>query len=352
MATKVSIRDIAKQCGISPATVSRILSANGYPVRQAVRDQVLHVAAELGYDYGASRRSALVKEIAILVPTTSNPFFAAIIDGIERAITKEGMGVFIANLSTGIPKNQEDYFLDSLLRKHPCGVIIVPSNYRHAPSETAQQLALHGIKVVLVDSPLPDSRFNCVSYDYRRVTDIGVEYLVRMGHRHIAYIGLQQDRKSRALHVEGFSDALRRQGLVADDTNVLSADGDEFDEASPVEAGEALSRRVLAASPMPTAVVAENDLVAMGLLRGFAAQGLRVPQDISVLGFDDSIFAEMFSPALTTVRLQGTQMGHMAAMLLLDDLHGGQTAPVNLMIEPQVIVRETVAPPAGFSGAL
>lgn len=344
MASKITIRDIAKHCGVSAATVSRVLSGSGYPVRNSVREQVWIAAKTLGYDYDASRHSVQFKEVAVLVPTTVNPFYTAIINGVERAVTQEGINVLIYNMETGISKGQRGLIVEHLLKKAPCGVVVAASNNQPLLDEGALEMMGQGMKVVLVDAPSPDSRYNCVSYDYRRGANIGTEHLVEHGHRRIVYAGLCLDRESRVLRVEGFKEAMGRNGLETGGQSLLLPVGDEFDEASQIEAGESLGYRVLTQSPLATAVVAMNDLVAIGLMRGFNKRGVRVPEDISVIGFDDSILSEMSFPALTTVRVQAAQMGQMAAMLLLEDMRNdGKHTPINLFLEPQVIERGTVA---------
>jgi DNA-binding LacI/PurR family transcriptional regulator len=121
-----------------------------------------------------------------------------------------------------------------------------------------------------------------------------------------------------------------------------------------VESGKELAKRILQAEKLPTAVVAMNDMVAFGILRHFLQEKIRVPEDISVLGFDDSVYCELSSPALTTVKVQSEQMGRMAAMLLLDDIRDGGSSAVGLSLEPVIIQRDSVSdcreePTADFS---
>ena len=338
----ITVRDIAKHCGASPTTVSRVLSGSEYPVRASVREEVLRAAKELGYS--SAKRTAQSQEIAILVPTTANPFYTSVIDGVERTVTKEGISTLICNMATGVPRGKMKRQLQGLLKRDFCGVVVAASNNKPLLDEGMLEMIQRGVRVVLVDTPHPDSRYNCVSFDYRKGADIGTEYLIRYGHRNIVYAGLRLERESRFLRVDGFRNAMSRHGLEADEASLLLPGGDEFDEASQIEAGEALSQRVLNLSPIPTAVMAVNDMVAYGLLRGFSRLGLRVPEDISIMGFDDSIFSEMSSPSLTTVRVQAEQMGRMAAMLLLEDIRNeGKAAPVNLFLDPVVVERGTVA---------
>ena len=338
----VTIRDLAKACGFSPATVSRVLSNSDYPVRQQVREKILQTAEDMNYRVSRESHESKDHEVAILVPTIANPFYASMIEGFESAIVRENMNVVIYNTSTGFPRDGYDRIMKSLLSKRFQGIVISASNNNAMLDKGAKELIKHGVRVVLADCPQSDTRFNCISYNYEKGAFIGTQYLIERGHRQIVYAGLEIDRESRRLRILGFQRALEANGVPVRRDNILLDEFHNCEEGSQLDRGERLARQIMALDSHPTAVMAINDMVALGLLRGFQQSGLRVPEDISVIGFDDSPYSVMTSPPLTTVCVQSKQMGHMAAMLLLDDIHGTSNRPISLSLEPFIVERSTV----------
>jgi DNA-binding LacI/PurR family transcriptional regulator len=348
MIEKVTVRKIASRCGVSAATVSRVLSGSAYPVRSSLREQVLRTAKELGYgaETDAGRQ---IDEIAILVPTTANPFYASLIDGIERILVKENYNTCIYNALTGSPHGDSARIMKHLVSKNVRGVVIAAFNDDAVLEQEAEELQSHCIKVVMVDSPKPDFRFNCVSYDYEKASYLGTEYLINWGHRRIIYAGLEVERESRRLRIVGFQNAMRAHQLPVQNGGILIREA-ESEETDQIMSGEKMCDLILSMKPRPTAIAAINDLVALGLLRGFHKYSVAVPGEISILGFDDSPYSEMTNPPLSTIQVQSEQMGSMAAMLLLQDVKGISETPANLYLKPQIIERGTVAPPPKLNG--
>jgi DNA-binding LacI/PurR family transcriptional regulator len=355
MQEAVTVRELAKICNVSAATVSRVLSGSGYPVRQSVKDRILQTAKEAGYASarGPAGNTADARgqypagcsqgaEVAVLVPTTTNPFYTSLIKGFEHTAVMEGCGVILYNAATGFPKNDQQRIVNSILSKNLQGAMIAASNNDPMLNSGAVELQRQGVKIVMADSPKPDYRFNCVSFDYEKGSFMGTRYLIDKGHRKIVYAGLTVDRESRHLRINGYRRAMEACRLPVRKEDILILP-DDIEESPQTTYGEKMSELILTMNPRPTAVVAVNDEVAMGLLRGFHEEGIQIPADISVMGFDDSPYSAMSYPALTTIRVQADQMGQMAAMLLFADIKGASSAPVNLFLEPCVIERDTVA---------
>ncbi len=338
----VTVRDLAKICGVSPATVSRVLSGSDYPVNRNIREEILKTAQEMNYSSRLESRVTREIEVAILVPTTANPFYSSMIEGFEAAIVHDNLGVLVYNTSTGFPKEGYERILRSLLSKKLKGIVISASNNNPMLTTGAQELTQQGVKVVLADCPKPDYRYNCISYNYEKGSFIGTQYLIDNGHTNIVYAGLEVERESRRLRILGFQRALEANRLPVREEDIFLHQASNCEDASQLEYGEWLSHKIIALNQRPTAVMAINDLVALGLLRGFQKNGVRVPKDISIMGFDDSPYSELTSPPLTTICVQARQMGHMAAMLLLADIKGTSSQNVNLSLEPYIVERSTV----------
>ena len=341
MPEHVTMRDIARASGTSLSSVSRVLSGSDYPVRADVRKKILQTARKLRYVYNSDTAPNL--EVAILIPTTANPFYVSVLNGFEHAVTRDNFQVMIYNTSTGFPENQSERVLQSLIAKKVQGVALAAYNNDPMLDRGVSELMRHNIRVVLVDSPNPNKNINCISYNYEKGSFIGTEYLIANGHRHIVYAGLKIERESRLLRVQGYRRAMSVSHLSLGEHSILLYEGDELSETSQMDCGERLSDRILSLQEVPTAVAAMNDLVALGLLRGFHKRSVRVPEEISVLGFDDSPYSEFSNPALTSVRVQAEQMGRMAAVLLMENIRDGSGKPVNLFVEPSIAERDTVA---------
>jgi DNA-binding LacI/PurR family transcriptional regulator len=209
--------------------------------------------------------------------------------------------------------------------------------------ESRNNFLSRNIKVVIADCPKPNVVFNNVYYDYKKGSYLATEYLISQGHRKIVYAGLKLERESRELRVQGFLDAMRDHEIPCNEKQVLILNGQNVDENTQIESGEELARQVPSFKERPTAVAVINDIVAFGMLRGFHRMNVNIPEEISIIGFDDSVFCEMSYPALTTVKVQPEQMGKLAAMLLLNEINGNSHGPMGLSLEPCIVERDSVA---------
>jgi DNA-binding LacI/PurR family transcriptional regulator len=343
--TKTTAKDVAKASGVSVTTVSRVLSGSNYPVSAGIRGTVLRVAGEMNYKPNLVYRARknVDNEIAALIPTFSNPFFTSVITGFESALKGENFHTLVYDVNNWLGNGTPNMLVYNVLKKRVKGVLIVSPLMYQAVEEFRNDFLSRNIKVVIADCPKPNSIFNSVFYDYQKGSYFATEHLLNQGHRKIVYAGLKLERESRELRVQGFLDAMRDHGIPCGKEQVLILSGQNVDENSQIESGEELARQVLGLRERPTAVAVINDIVAFGMLRGFHRMRIKIPEDISIIGFDDSVFCEMSYPALTTVKVQSEQMGRMAAMLLLNDISGTSHNPVGLSLEPCIVERDSVA---------
>lgn len=338
---KVTLKEVAQHSGVSPATASRVLTNSSYPVREDVREKVVASARKLGYSTIFLAQTH-TQEIAVLVPTVSNPFYTSMISGVEGVMTKENYQVFLCDTHMCETNEMSERLLTTILSKGMQGLVVMSTNLYPLLMDKLEQFSQAGVKVVLADCPYPNNYFNNVSFDYEKGAAMGTEYLLHKGHRKIIYAGLRQERESRIQRVRGFYRTMVNSGLTIHDDQILTYEDSSAREDMQIEAGEALAEQIMRIPNRPTAVFAMNDMIAFGLLRRFHRLGVKVPEDISVLGFDDSAFCDMSFPGLTTVKVQSEQMGRMAAMLLLDELRGVSSSPVGLSVESCIIERGTV----------
>jgi len=311
-----------------------------------MRDRIVRTAERLNYTpnlFARSLKTNESSELAILIPSISNPFYTSLVSGIESIAAKEDYNILLYN--TNSSSLSEGKIIRSVLGKRISGMIISTGNDSVEFIKELQNKEKPSIKIVLVDYAIPESTHSSVYYDYRKGSTLGVEYLINKGHRNIVYAGLKPDRRTRVDRIEGFKDAFIRAGLPFCDEMLCIYDSNaEEKENQEFLAGIELAKRICMIKDRPTAVVAVNDMVAFGLMNYFSRKGIKIPQEISILGFDDNLFCELSYPSLTTVRVPSRQMGELAAKLLIDELRGdGESPHVNLTIEPSLIERHTVA---------
>jgi LacI family transcriptional regulator len=342
---KITAKDVARASGVSATTVSRIISGSNYPVSAAIRGKVTKIAGEMNYKPNLvyRQRKNVNKEIAALIPTFSNPFFTSIITGFEDMLRGENFHTVVYDVNNWLGGDTPNVLVYNILKKRVRGVLIVSPVMYPAVEEFREDFISRNIKVVMADCPKPNGIFNSVYYDYKKGSYLATEYLAGQGHRKIIYAGLKLERESRELRVQGFLDAMKDHGISRDEKHVLILSGQSADENTQIESGEKLAGQILGLKERPTAVVVINDIVAFGMLRGFHRMNIRVPEDISVIGFDDSVFCDMSYPALTTVKVQSEQMGRMAAMLLMNEINGASHNPIGLSLEPCIVERDSVA---------
>jgi LacI family transcriptional regulator len=341
---KTTVKDIAKASGVSVATVSRVLSMGNYPVSPEIRTTVLRLAGEMDYKPNLVYRSRknFENEIAVLIPTFSNPFFTSIVTGFETMSVKEGFHALVYDVNNWLVNGNSHILLYSVFEKNVKGILVASPAMYPVVEEFRNDLVSRNIKVVMADCPKPSGFFNSIYYDYKKGSYMATEYLINQGHRKIVYAGLKLERESRELRVQGFLDAMRAHEIPCGEDRLLILSSQDSDENVQIESGEELAHRVLGLKDRPTAVVVMNDIVAFGMLRGFHRLNIKIPDEFSIIGFDDSIFCEMSYPALTTVKVQSEQMGHMAAMLLLNAISGLSHNPVSLSLEPCIVERDSV----------
>ncbi len=325
--SRVRITDVAQTAGVSLSTVSRVM--NGNPtVDPDLAERVRAVAADLGYSANPLARSLVLgrtQTIAVVIPDLANPTFQAILHGLSRAAAEDGYHVLIADSAEQVG---EEIDLVSATRRRTDGVVLC------APRMPAEQLATLLASVapaVVVNRPVQDAA-PTVSADYGSAMAELVEHVHGLGHRHLAYLS----------GVPGSaSGAARRATLDAACATHPDLQITEISTGVGFDSGARVADEVIAAGA--TAALAFNDLVAMGLLSALAARGIRVPDDISVTGFDDIPFAAYTTPPLTTATVPSAQLGR-DAWTAMRALLEGASAPESTLLTPEITVRESTGP--------
>lgn len=332
----VTVYDVAKRAGVSIATVSRALNDRSR-VSPETRRRVREVAAELGYQPNDLARSLVGKAtqtIALLLPDITNPFFPELVKGVQTVADERGHLLLLCHNADDEDKALRD--LAMLRRKQVDGVILVAGA---RPGERFAEAAA-GLPVVVMDRAVAVPQSTLVAVDHRAGARQATEYLLRLGHRAIAHVTGPEHVPVSAQRRAGWEDALRAAGIEPDERLVVPGD---FQEDGGFAAGRVLARQ----RGRFTAVFTANDLTAIGLLASFQEQGIRVPQDVSVIGFDGIHLAAYTSPTLTTVAQPIFALGQRAAELLLDRL-AGQEPPADVVtLDTALVIRDSTGPPPG-----
>ena len=334
MTKRSTISDVARLANVHQATVSRALNASTeHQVGRETVERVQAAARELGYTpnvMARGLRTANSMTIGIVLPDLTNPFFPPMIRGIERELEPRGYTALLAN--TDDSEAMERAALASLIARRVDGLIVASGHRHYAALQEAYDA---GIRAVLLNRDAGDVPYPLVHGDDAHGIREAVQHLVALGHRHIAHIAGPAKMSTSVERREAFELACAELPEVR--PVVVEA------ESLTIEAGFAAAGALLATRERPTAIVAGNDLIALGVLRSARALGLACPRDISVVGFNDMMFAEEFTPPLTTVRVPTVEMGRVAAELLLRMIQTGELSPPSVRLPVSLVVRGSTA---------
>ncbi|MGY2401115.1 LacI family DNA-binding transcriptional regulator [Pseudomonas sp. SDO5271_S396] len=329
-----TIKDVAALAGISYTTVSHVVNKTR-PVSEPVRIKVEAAIKQLDYVPSAVARSLKAKTtatIGLLVPNSLNPYFAELARGIEDYCERNGYCVILCNSDDNAEKQRN--YLRVLLEKRIDGLIV--TSVGGDDSGLAVGLSAVRTPMVIVDRALDGIDVDLVRIDHEEGAYLATRHLLELGHRDIACIGGPGHTRVAQMRLAGYRRALREAGV-----EVLANRTEESDFTST--GGYAAAVKLLAHNP-PSAIFACNDMIGFGVLRAAAERDLRVPDELSVIGFDDIQMGRYVYPALTTVGQSIVQLGETAAELLLRRIASPQIAVDQRIVTPSIVLRESTAP--------
>lgn len=333
-----TIRDVAKRAGVAPTTVSRVVNNSGY-VGKETRERVEATIAEMGYVPNTLARSLRFKKtntLALVLPDVTNPFWTTVARGVEDAASDRGFNVILCN--TDESETEQAKYLTVLLQKQIDGILLAPARSTDEPVTAIQK---QGVPVVVLDRRVPGNQVDMVRGDSVKGAYRLVRLLLTLGHQRIAMLGGPQDVSTALDRVAGYRQALVETGLDADGSLIYYG---EFTQASGYE----MTQQALTATPRPTALFAANNFIAIGSLRALRDAGLRVPEDMTLVSFDDLPPAFVIDPFLTVAAQPAYEMGHQATELLLARLSGQAPKEYQEIVLPtETIVRRSSGPPPG-----
>jgi LacI family transcriptional regulator len=335
MADRVTIREIADRAGVSIATVSRVLNGRG-DVADETRELVSRIIRENGYTANRSARGLSAGRTGlagVLVPLVYPAYFAGILAGAAEALSEQGLQIVLS--PTGGEHEREVSLLDRLHGLTDGALIILPEE----SNEELERLLDDGYRFVVVDPLMPlDARIPSVSAAHTSGADQAMRHLLELGHRRIAQITGPRGWVATEDRRRGYRAALAAAGILPDPEL-------EVESVPELDPGRAAAELLLDLTAPPTAIFAFNDNIAIGAIQAARARGLRVPEDLSVVGFDDVENATIVTPALTTVRQPLAEMGRTAVSLLVRLLERQRFETLHLELATRLVVRDSTAPP-------
>lgn len=331
----VTIKDIAKRTGVSHSTVSRALGGNSL-ISEETTSKIRKVAREMGYQPSAVARSLKTKQtkvIGVILNSIDDPFFSEILFGIEDAAQQAGYSLFIA--ASQYDPIREQNIVQTMMEQRTDGVIICSSSFS---ADKGRQLLANKFPIVVVNYKANENFNYSIYHDDVDGSQQITSHLIQLGHKKIAYFGNSKSGRTTQDRLTGFQIEMKNAGLAIPTEYIFEVEGSE------PELGKLGFEYFLKLSDPPTAIMCFNDMLAIGLLRSCNLAGIKVPEDISITGFDNITFSAFTNPPLTTLDQPKYSIGNEAAHLLLDllrNLENSNTTHNEKILKGRLLVRES-----------
>ncbi|WP_026570885.1 MULTISPECIES: LacI family DNA-binding transcriptional regulator [Sediminibacillus] len=324
-----TIHQVAKQAGVSVATVSRVLNGQN-SVTAKTRIKVEDAIKKLNYEpslLGRNLRNSESRLLLVLIPNISNPFYSEIINGIENTAIELGYNILLCETDTNVER--ENIYFDLVRKKMADGIISMdPAVNIDTLIQLAENHAIIQCSEYAVDSGIPYVTIDNAEAAYR-----AVKHLIRIGHQRIALINSDEKYLYARQRQLGYQKALEENKMELEDSLIVHTQGLDFSY------GQQAMKKILAQEERPTAIFAVSDLLAIGALKEIHNQGLKVPEDIAIIGFDKIAFSNMTYPALTTISQPMYAMGKAAADMLVKKIQGKEVE--SLILDHELVIRES-----------
>jgi LacI family transcriptional regulator len=326
--------DVAAQAGVSKTTVSHVINDTRF-VEEETKQRVLQAIAELGYRPSVVARSLTTNRtetVGVIVSDSSNYFFAEVLRGIEDVLRPENYALLVCNTAEILER--EAHYLDILMRQRVDGIIAAATSRRW--DELTEVEAQH-IPVVFVDRIFEGLDDPFVGVDNQKGAYLGTKCIIDCGHRQIGILAGFQRLSTMRERLVGFRQALQEHDIPLPEDWVITS-------ALSIEGGHEAMRQLLTLPERPTAVFLNNNLLALGALLALKELGLRCPEDVGLVGFDDHPWAAVSDPPLTVVRQPAQELGRVAAEMLLARINDEQIAEPRVILDCEVVLRQSCCP--------
>ena len=338
-----NMKQVARMAGVSLGTVSHVLN-NTAGVSETLRKRVLEVVDVLGYQpsqLARGLRRDKTNMIGMIIPDITNPFFPAVVRGAEDAAFGSGYRLVLCN--TDNSESKEVSYMNELKTFLPAGMIVIPSNSGEATMQ-AHESVKGGSALVCLDRLPRHWKGDTVTVSNAEGADQATQHLIELGHKRIATVTGPLHVSNASARLKGFRGALKRAKIVIPREYVQES---TFDRAG----GYSAALRLLQINPPPTAIFAQNDMMAMGVVGAIRDHGLRCPADISVFGFDGLEVTDLMDPPLSSVVQPGYQLGSVGVQVLLERVQNPGRKYTHRVLPTELRLRDSVAPPPSSSNS-
>lgn len=328
--------DVAKEADVSVATVSRVINGNG-KVSEKLEQRVQQAIRKLNYHPSSLARSFKMQEtrlIGLIIPLLDHPFFSRLAQVMEQELFRNDYRAIICNTEEDEARELE--YIELLLRQRIDGVII---NSALANTDYLMDLQARNVPCVLIDRNVEAFECSKVFSDNSLGGYLGMKYLLELGHRHISVVAPFNFAEPVQHRIRGIRQAMKEFGVTEPDGMFLTSDDPSF------EMGIHAGKRLASQRPHPTAIFALTDVTAVGIMQGVTQAGLRIPDDISVMGYDGIPLSGYVMPTLTTISQSIKEMGQRAVQILLNHVQNPDAPPDKAVLPTKLIIRESTAPP-------
>ncbi|EOV9527127.1 LacI family DNA-binding transcriptional regulator [Bacillus cytotoxicus] len=327
---KTTIYDVAKEAGVSIATVSKVVNGTG-KISEKTKKHVLEVMDRLHYQPSVVASALTGKKthtIGLLVPDIANPFFSEVARALEDSAEEKGFNVIMCSTDNNDEKGKK--YISLLLRKRVDGLIIATS---FQDTTHIKKLVEKHIPVVLFSTDIPALSVDMVSVDDYKAAFQAMDYLLSLGHKRIGLIAEQTT--SSKYRIQGYKDALEAAGVNVDENLI------HYTEAATIQNGKQITKLLFEEKDRPTAIFACNDILAAGVMQGAKEEGIRIPTELSIIGFDNTILADICYPPLTTIAQPIQEMAEQTTSLLIQQIEHKDKPKQRILLVPELMIRES-----------
>lgn len=329
----MNIKKVADQAGVSTATVSRVINNTSY-ISPETAEKVWKAIDELGYYPNINARglaSGKSSLLGLIVSDIVNPFFPDLVKSFEESAFEKGFEIIMAN--TNYDPARTALRVRSLIERRVDGVAVMTSEMDRSMID---KFSTRGIPIVFLDTGKVKKNISNIRINYEYGISEAIEHLLDLGHREIGFISGPLNLKSARIRRKAFLEFLKKRGIIERDELIASGD-------YKIGGGKKAMTKLLKLKKRPTAVFVSNDLTAIGALQTLRSNGLHVPEDMSLIGFDDIAFAESVDPPLTTVNLSRTKIAQCAFESLFELINGTDKKGKEISVDTKLVIRESTA---------
>ena len=339
----VSIKDVAREAGVSHTTVSRALRGSPH-ISFDTTKRIQQLASEMGYEPSAAARSLKTNRsqvLGVIVSSIDDPFFSEILQGIDDIALQKGYSLFIA--ASQRDRQREKAIVRTMREHRVDGVIICSSPFS---IEQSHHLSTFEIPIVIINNQSEEDHQYSIYHDDLHGSRQVMKHLIDLGHKRIGYLGYSHAGRTDIKRLTGYQEQMKAAGLTIKDGYIIEAD------SSDLNCGKTLAQQFLSLPHPPTAIFCFNDLLAIGLMHGLQEEGIHIPEEISIAGFDNISYSAYTNPPLTTFDQPKRSIGTKAAELVLSILNDNQEQEMEIkiqLLQGSLLVRKSTGKP-GWKG--